>query len=192
MVFNHGLRARQAARGTRQPYISDGALSKRIITEAKRTPERAWLSEVSAVVLQQALADLNSAYRNFFDSLTGKRKDRQVAPPRFRSRKDRRQAIRFTKNARFTATVGGKLRLPKVGDVTVCWSRPLPADPSSVTVVRDSADRYFCPFVADVETEPMPPVDSEVGIDLGLSSSRCLRTAGRSPTRVCCAAPQRS
>ena len=49
------------------------------ITEAKHTPERAWLGEVSAVVLQQALADLNTAYRNFFASLSGKRKGRKVA-----------------------------------------------------------------------------------------------------------------
>ena len=53
------------------------------------------------MVLQQALADLNTAYRNFFASLTGKRKGRKVGPPRFRSRKDNRQAIRFTRNARF-------------------------------------------------------------------------------------------
>ena len=46
--------------------------------EAKAVPERAWLREVSAVVLQQALADLNRAYRNFFDSITGKRKGPRV------------------------------------------------------------------------------------------------------------------
>ena len=53
------------------------------------------------MVLQQALADLNTAYRNFFASITGKRKGPKVGPPRFRSRKDRRQAVRFTANARF-------------------------------------------------------------------------------------------
>jgi len=70
------------------------------LTAMKKTPERAWLSEVSAVVLLQALADLNVACRNFFASVSGKRKGCKVAPPRFRSRKDRRQAIRFTANAR--------------------------------------------------------------------------------------------
>ncbi len=54
------------------------------------------------MVLQQALADLNAAYRNFFASRTGERKGPKVGPPRFRSRKDTRQAIRFTANARFT------------------------------------------------------------------------------------------
>ena len=45
-----------------QPYVTDAELSARL-TAAKTTSERAWLNEVSAVVLQQALADLNTAYR---------------------------------------------------------------------------------------------------------------------------------
>ena len=100
VVFNDALAARQAAFEAGEPHITDAALSPRL-TEAKQTPERAWLGEVSAVVLQQALADLNAAYRNFFDSVTGKRKGPKVGPPRFRSRKDSRQSVRFTANARF-------------------------------------------------------------------------------------------
>ena len=41
------------------------------LTVAKATPERAWPGEVSAVVLQ-APADLNTAYRNSFASVTGR------------------------------------------------------------------------------------------------------------------------
>jgi transposase len=95
VVFNDSLRARRDAYGAGLPYITDAELSTRL-TEAKAAPERAWLGEVSAVVLQQALADLNTAYRNFFASLTGQRTGPKIGPPRFRSRKDRRQAIRFT------------------------------------------------------------------------------------------------
>ncbi len=62
-----------------------------------------------------------------------------MAPARFRSRKDHRQAARFTANARFKVLPNGKLRLPKIGDVPVRWSRPLPSEPSSVTVIKDSA-----------------------------------------------------
>jgi putative transposase len=169
VVFNDGLRARQQARANGEPYVTDGELSKRVITEAKQTPERAWLGEVSAVVLQQALADLNVGYRNFFNSLTGKRKGRRVAPPRFRSRKDNRQAIRFTANARFRVLDNGRLRLPKIGDVEVRWSRGLPAEPSSVTVIRDAAGRYFASFVVQAGPVPLPETDTEVGIDLGLT-----------------------
>lgn len=169
VVFNDALRLRQDARVDGLRYVSDGEMSRRVITEAKRTGERAWLGEVSAVVLQQALADLNTAYRNFFSSLSGKRKGRKVFPLRFRSRKDNRQAIRFTKNARFVVTAGRKLRLPKIGDVAVRWSRDLPAAPSSVTVVRDAAGRYFASFVVETTDDVLPPVESEVGIDLGLT-----------------------
>ncbi|MEU0481962.1 transposase [Streptosporangium sp. NPDC006013] len=169
VVFNDGLRVRQEAHENGLPYIGDADLSKRVITQAKQTPERAWLGGVSAVLLQQALADLNTAYRNFFASLSGKRKGRKVAVPRFRSRKDNRQTIRFTKNARFTITTDGKLRLPKIGDVLVRWSRSLPADPSSVTVIKDSAGRYFASFVVETTTEALPDSPNEVGIDLGLT-----------------------
>jgi putative transposase len=96
VVFNDALAARQAAYVAGLPYVTDAALSARL-TAAKATPERAWLSEVSAVVLQQAQADLNAAYRNFFASRTGARKGPKISLPRFRSRKDRRQTIRFTR-----------------------------------------------------------------------------------------------
>ncbi|NJC68086.1 transposase, partial [Planosporangium flavigriseum] len=169
VVFNDGLRARQTAREAGLPYISDAELSKQVITQAKTTEARAWLGEVSSVVLQQALADLNVAYRNFFASVTGRRKGRKVAPPRFRSRKDNRQAIRFTANARFKVLVNGRLRLPKIGDLDVRWSRQLPADPSSVTVIKDAAGRYFASFVVQTTDQPLPEVEPEVGIDLGLT-----------------------
>ncbi|MGW4948458.1 RNA-guided endonuclease InsQ/TnpB family protein, partial [Actinoplanes sp. NPDC004185] len=169
VVFNDGLRARQQAREHGLPYVSDAELSKRIITLAKTTPQRAWLADVSSVVLQQALADLNTAYRNFFASVTGKRKARKVAPPRFRSRKDNRQAIRFTKNARFKVLDNGRLRLPKIGDLAVRWSRTLPSDPSSVAIIKDASGRYFASFVVQVAGEALPTVESEVGIDLGLT-----------------------
>ena len=168
VVFNDGLRARQEAFAAGRPYLTDAELSKRL-TAAKATPERAWLGEVSAVVLQQSLADLNTAYRNFFASVTGKRKGPKVAPPRFKSRKDRRQAIRFTLNARFTILSSGRLRLPKIGDVEVRWSRPLPSAPSSVTVIMDAAGRYFASFVVQAGENPVPEVSAEVGIDLGLA-----------------------
>jgi putative transposase len=173
VVFNDGLRARQDAYRAGRPYLTDTELSARL-TAAKKTPERQWLTEVSAVVLQQALADLNVAYRNFFASVKDERKGPRVGPPRFRSRKDRRQAIRFTANARFTVLPDGRLRLPKIGDVPVRWSRSLPCQPSSVTVIRDAAGRYFASFV--VQTDPaadaqrFPPAGREVGIDLGLAA----------------------
>jgi putative transposase len=168
VVFNDGLRARQEAYQAGRPYITDSELSVRL-TAAKATPERAWLGEVSAVILQQALADLDTAYRNFFASIAGVRKGPKIEPPRFKSRKDHRQAVRFTANARFKVLPGGKLRLPKIGDVPVRWSRELPSEPSSVTVIRDSASRYFASFVIETAPGTLSEAKPVIGIDLGLT-----------------------
>jgi putative transposase len=92
-----------------------------------------------------------------------------VAKPRFRSRKDHRQTIRFTANARFKVLANGKLRLSKIGDVPVRWSRPLPSEPSSVTIIKDSTGRYFASFVVQAEPGTLPDAEPVVGIDLGLA-----------------------
>jgi putative transposase len=166
-VFNDALAARLAAHRAGLPYLTDAELSARL-TAVKKLPERAWLTEVSAVVLQQSLADLNTAYRNCFTAIKGTRKGPKMGKPRFRSRKDHRQAIRFTANSRFKILPSGKLRLPKIGDLPVRWSRPLPSRPSSVTIVKDSAGRYFASFVAETGPGRLPEADAVVGIDLGL------------------------
>ncbi|WP_399211530.1 helix-turn-helix domain-containing protein [Streptomyces sp. SLBN-31] len=57
VVFNDAVRAREDARKAGKPFPTAGQLSTRLITQAKRTAERAWLGEVSAVVLQQSLRD---------------------------------------------------------------------------------------------------------------------------------------
>jgi IS605 OrfB family transposase len=147
-----------------------------VTTFAKRTPERAWLAEVSAVVLQQSVADLHRAYRNYFRALakaTGERAKGnpkamlRVRKPRFKSKRSE-QAVRFTANSRFRILGNGRLSLPKVGDVAVRWSRPLPAPPSSVTVTLDRLGRYHAFFVVEVARNPLTAVEREVGVDLGL------------------------
>ncbi|MFD6821647.1 RNA-guided endonuclease InsQ/TnpB family protein [Streptomyces sp. NPDC060085] len=173
VVFNDAVRAREEARAAKQPFPKAAELSKRLITEAKQTVERSWLGEVSAVVLQQSLRDVETAYRNYFASLKGDRKGPKIGPPRFKSRKDARQSIRFTANARWNIIDNGHLSLPKIGAVKVKWSRTLPTTPSSVSVIKDAAGRYFASFVIDTDSAAdaarMPETDRTIGIDLGLT-----------------------
>ncbi|CAI4170649.1 transposase [Streptomyces albidoflavus] len=168
VVFNDGLRARQEAHAAGLPYIKDADLQKQVVTAAKRTEGREWLGEVSSVVLVQSLRDLHTAYRNFFNSVSGKRKGPKVAPPRFKSKHDNRQAIRLTVNG-FSLRSDGRLYIAKVGDLYVRWSRQLPAAPTSVTVTKDASNRYWASFVVDTERDVLPELDTEVGIDLGLT-----------------------
>ncbi|MEV2273044.1 RNA-guided endonuclease InsQ/TnpB family protein, partial [Nonomuraea africana] len=87
-----------------------------------------------------------------------------------RSRHDPRQSARFNTNA-FKLRSGGALYLAKIGEVEVRWSRELPAPPSSVTVIKDAAGRYFASFVIDVpdDSQTLPATEAETGIDVGLT-----------------------
>ena len=137
------------------------------LTQLKKTEEKKWLGEVSSVPLQQSLKDLEQSYSNFFNSVNGKRKGKKVKPPRFKKRKSR-QSARFTNNG-FQLKENGKIYLAKIGEIEVIWSRELPSVPSSVTIIKDSADRYFASFVVEFTPEKLPDNGQSVGIDLGIT-----------------------
>ena len=165
VVFNDALRLRDAAHDAGEK-ISDTEVQRRVVTLAKRTPRREWLGEVASVALVQACQDARRAYRNWFDSMSGKRKGREAGHPRFRSRKDNRQSARLTRNG--FALHGGRVFIAKVGNVRVRWSRPLPSGPSSATVIREADGRYYVSFVVKPDAEPLPATGRETGIDVGL------------------------
>ena len=147
-------------------------MSKRL-TQIKKTEEKNWLTEVSSIPLQQSLRDLETAYSNFFASCKGERKGNKVKPPKFKKRKSK-QSARFTDNG-FTINQH-HVTLAKIGDLKVVWSRPLPSKPSSVTVIKDAADRYFLSFVVEIQLETLPDNEQAVGIDLGIATFATLDT----------------
>ncbi|WP_214560588.1 RNA-guided endonuclease InsQ/TnpB family protein, partial [Planktothrix agardhii] len=57
----------------------------------------------------------------------------------------------------------------KIGEIKVIWSRELPAIPSSVTLIKDSADRYFVSFVVEFNPQQLAKNGRSVGIDLGIT-----------------------
>ena len=166
VVYNDCLRVRDEAYAAGEK-ISDAEVQRRVITVAKRTPERAWLGEVASVALVQACQDARRAYKNWFGSIQGRRKGPKIRHPKPR-RKHGRQSIRLTRNG--FSLHGQRLYVAKVGDVRVEWSRDLPSVPSSVTVIREPDGRYYASFVVERQATPLPACDREVGIDLGLNS----------------------
>ncbi|MFI1486005.1 RNA-guided endonuclease InsQ/TnpB family protein [Streptomyces sp. NPDC020747] len=183
VVWNDALAVRRAAHERGLPFPKTGELSKLLITQARRTDERAWLTEVSMVPLQQSLRDQDKAWTAFFNSLTGSRKGSKVGEPGFKSRKDHRQSVRFTNNAGWKITAAGRLRLPKIGEIPVRWSRSLPSIPSSVTVIRDAAGRYFASFKVttdpDTDRTSAPDAEGDLGVDLGLTHFAVLSDGSR-------------
>ena len=114
------------------------------------------------------LNDSRRAWRNYFGSDTGKRRGRKLGRPRMKSRKDHRQSFRLTRNG-FSLRDNGWLFVAKVGEVRVRWSRQLPSAPSSVTIIREPDGHYYASFVVDVTAIPLPAVQREAGVDVGVA-----------------------
>jgi len=147
---------------------SSADLQKIVITQAKNTEERAWLGDVSCVPLQQSVADLDVAFKNFFNCCKGKRKGRKVGYPKFK-RRTSSQSARFRIGG--FSFKGDGVYLAKIGIVNPIWSRELPSTSSSVTVIKDCANRYFLSFVVEVESVQSDEAKNpSVGIDLGIKT----------------------
>ncbi|GAA3436809.1 RNA-guided endonuclease TnpB family protein [Kutzneria kofuensis] len=175
VVFNDAIRCREQAWQAGEK-LSPTEVQRRVITHAKTGQARAWLSEVASVALVQSVRDAHRAYQNWFDSLAKRRAGRKVGRPRFKSRKDTRQSFRLTRNG-FSLRPNGRLCLAKIGDVTVRWSRDLPSEPSSVTIIREPDGHYYASFVVEVAPTPLPPLDREAGLDLGIARLATVATS---------------
>ncbi|MEU5253170.1 RNA-guided endonuclease InsQ/TnpB family protein [Streptomyces longwoodensis] len=173
-VYNLALEARSRAWREHQRKVSYAETSS-MLTQWKRTDEFSYLTEVSSVPLQQALRHLQSAFNRYFAG--------RGAYPRFKSRRRSRAAAEYTRSA-FTWR-NGELTLARMsGPLDVRWSRALPdgAVPSTVTVSRDAAGRWFVSLLVKVTVIPgLQPDNAAVGIDLGLSSLVTLSTAEKVP-----------
>ena len=161
VVWNDGLALSKANK-----FPGYNSLAKSL-TLSKKTEERRWLSDVSSVPLQQSLKQLEVAYKNYFDSLKGKRKGKKVGQPRFK-KKTNSQSATFTKAA--FSIKDEEVYLAKIGNLKPIWSRELPSEPSSVTVIKDCANRYFLSFVVEVEPCSKDASYLSVGIDLGIKT----------------------
>ncbi|TQJ92936.1 RNA-guided endonuclease TnpB family protein [Streptomyces sp. SLBN-31] len=168
LVFNRALEERTRAWYGEQRRISY-VQSSAALTQWKKTEELAFLTEVSSVPLQQALRHLQTAFANFFA--------KRAKYPRYKSRKKSRASAEYTRSA-FTWREG-KLTLAKMAQpLDVRWSRPLPegAEPTTVTVSRDAAGRWFVSLLCEDSVAAAPATNTVVGLDAGITSLVTLST----------------
>jgi putative transposase len=159
-VYNHMLRLRTDAWYQRQERIGYHETSA-ALTALKKTPEHAWLREVSSVPVQQALRHLQTAFANFFA--------KRAKYPNFR-RKEGVQSAEYTTSA--FKWDGKSLTLAKMdAPLAIRWSRTLlkGAKPTTVTVSKDTAGRYHVSMLCDDVVSAKKKVSGQVGIDLGLT-----------------------
>lgn len=150
------------------------------LTEWKRLPEHEWLAEVPATCLTQALRDLDTAFKNFFEG---------------RAKYPKRQKKRLAGGIRFQDASGsawrkGHLKLPKLGVLRLAEALPMidkddkrefmPV-PDLVTLTQDAAGRYFVSFKAEVGIEAPTGTGKTIGVDLGLKHLATFSTGEKIP-----------
>jgi putative transposase len=122
----------------------------------------AWLREADSQLLQQALQDLDRAFRAFFS--------KRARFPRFKSKKRDEPRFRIPQRVKVEDS---KVYVPKVGWVRIRQSQPVDCRIKGATFKRDGAGHWYVSLTAEFEMPdvPLPPANPErvVGIDLGLT-----------------------
>jgi len=160
-VYNQALEYRTSAWRQEKKSIGYQATAAKL-TEWKKEPEKAFLSEVSSVVLQQSLLNLDAAFTNFFE--------KRAQYPTFKSRRGH-QSARYATNA--FSYRDGRITLAKQSEpLDIVWSRRLPDDAKllNLTISRDTSGRYFVSILVETDVKPLKKAKSEVGIDVGIKT----------------------
>ena len=161
-VYNKCLEERRAA------YESTGKSPTRF-QQDRMLPswkaENPWLMEADSHALQQAVADLDRAYQNFFRRC---RQGGRPGYPRFRSKRDARQSYRTSQGV--SVPDARHVKLPKLGLVKARVSRGIEGRVLSATVKQVPSGRYFvCLCCTDCpEPEAAPGAIAVLGIDAGV------------------------
>ncbi|MCW7554566.1 transposase [Endozoicomonas gorgoniicola] len=157
-VYNHILRWRTDEYYNNGCSINYNAASKQL-TELKKNPEYQWLKDVSSVPVQQALRHQQTAFKNFWEG--------RAKYPTFKKR-HAKQSATFAASA-FKYKEGQLFIAKSKEPLNIRWSRELSSEPSSITISKDRAGRYFVSMLCEFEAKPMPISNKTVGIDLGLN-----------------------
>jgi putative transposase len=173
-VWNWALARRKTYYAEHGKGIPAAQLSAEL-TALKGMPDTAWLKEVDAQALQQALKDLDRAYGIFFAKRSGF--------PRFKSRKTDTPRFRIPQRVKMA---DGKVYVPKIGWVRIRQSQKIEGATKSATFKRDACGHWFVTLVVaftmpDVPL-PAPSPDDVVGLDAGLKDFLVLSNEERVPS----------
>jgi putative transposase len=167
-IYNWGLSIRKTAYFQHGESLSYRDLAALLPDLKQQYP---WLAEVSSVPIQQSLRHLDRAFVNFFEG-------RAEYPTCKKKQND--QSATYACNA--FKWDGKSLTLAKMNEpLDIHWHRPLPKDvkPSSVTISKDCANRYFVSILVEDDVKPLPVVNKMVGLDLGIQSMVALSSGER-------------
>lgn len=157
-VYNKTLALQKARYEQGEKKLGYAALCK-LLTEWKAEPETRWLVETPSQALQQALKNLERAYKNFF----GKRANF----PRFK-KKGQSDSFRYPQGIKLDQG-NSRLFLPKLGWLRYRNSRDVLGTVKNVTVSQ-SCGKWFVSIQTEREVDqPLPQATSAIGIDMGIA-----------------------
>ena len=157
-VYNKALALQQDRHKAGEKKLGYAALCK-ALTEWKAGPETLWLNESPSQALQQALKNLERAYKNFFE----KRADF----PRFK-KKGVSDSFRYPQGFKLDQG-NSRVFLPKLGWLRYRNSRDVLGEVKNVTVSQ-SCGKWFVSIQTErEEAEPAHPSASIVGVDVGIA-----------------------
>jgi putative transposase len=124
----------------------------------KLKKEHEWLeTDVYSQSLQQTTLNLSRAFINFFE--------KRARYPRFKS-KYGKQSVGFPQ---YTSINGDYLKLPKIGEVKAVFDRRYEGKIKTVTISKDSSDKYFASIIYEIEACFISGSgDKIIGLDLGV------------------------
>ena len=161
-AFNWGLEQRirrfHAEKGTAR--FTSAFNQHRELNRLKQT-HFPWLYEVSKCAPQEALRDLERAFKNFW---RGCKSGEDIGFPKFK-KKGRHDSFRLTGTIRVFAKV---IQLPRLGRLRLKEAPKISGRILSATVTH-KANRWFVSLAIE-ETQPIPPPVSGpiIGVDLGI------------------------
>ena len=164
-VYNRTLAIRQEHYTNLGISLSANDCKKLLPSMKKEYP---WLADVDATALQASVENMDSAYQAFFRGL---KSGKHVGFPKFKSK-------RAVWKSCYSKRVGNNIqlseraiKLPKLGWIKCKVSRPIAGRILGVTVKKSPSGKYFASVCCtDVKIKPLTPVDTVVGIDLGIKS----------------------
>lgn len=121
-----------------------------------------WMYEVSKCAAQEALRDLGTAFKNFFQG--------RSKYPRFKSKHRSRKSFRLTSPSPMKVTKK-TIKLPVIGTIRLKEKDRLPVDQKIAQVtVNERAGKWFVTAKVEVEVQPVETTGEAMGIDLGVKT----------------------
>ena len=156
-VFNKALALQQERHERGEKKLGYAGLCKHL-TAWKVQPQMLWLNETPSQALQQALKNLERAYKNFFE--------RRADFPRFK-KKGVSDSFRYPQGIKLDQG-NSRLFLPKLGWLRYRNSREVLGVVKNATISQSSG-KWFVSIQTEREVEQPIPLGGAVGIDMGVA-----------------------